>query len=147
MSPPSPKKLPLWFFLLAISSACSAKDTIDSTNSNLEVHNNVKSEISLRPWETKGLGKVIGTETLTVIKTKGGRGEVVVLRWSENQSEFKTEVYRGDVEADKHSSWSLVNGGNEQKTLSHQHGDLYMISQLIAGKNGGQKTQVFNLSR
>lgn len=138
-------KLLIQTFLLVISSACSAQGTIDSSNANIEIYNNVKSEISLRPWETIGLGKVIGTESLTVIKTKDGKGEVVVLRWSEDQSEFTTEIYRGDAEVDKHSSWSLVNGGNQQKTLSHQHGDLYMINQLIAGKDGGQKSQVFQL--
>lgn len=147
MSIPLSLKLLFPTGLLAICSACSAQESIDSPNPNLEIYNNVKSEISLRPWETKGLGKVIGTETLTVIKTKDGKGEVVVLRWLEDQSEFKTEIYRSDAESEAHSSWSLVNGGDEEKRLSHQHGDLYMINQLIAGKDGGQKSQVFKLSR
>ena len=132
-------------FLLVIFSATCSGQQPNIAQSNLDIYNNVASEISLRPWETEGLGKVIAKENLTVIKTKDGKGDVVVLRWSKDQSQFVTEVYRGDPEAQEHSSWTLVNG-QEKKTLAHQHGDLYMIHQLVAGKDGGQKSEVFKLT-
>ena len=134
------------FLLVIFSATCSGQQQQNTSQSNLDVYNNVASEISLRPWETEGLGKVIAKETLTVIKTKDGKGEVVVLRWSKDQSQFITEVYRGDPEAQEHSSWTLVNG-QEKKTLAHQHGDLYMIHQLVAGKDGGQRSEIFKLVR
>jgi hypothetical protein len=133
------------FLLVIFSATCSGQPPIN-TQSNLDVYNNVASEVSLRPWETEGLGKVIAKETLTVIKTKDGKGEVVVLRWLKDQSQFVTEVYRGDPEAQEHSSWTLANG-QEKKTLAHQHGDLYMIHQLVAGKDGGQRSEIFKLAR
>lgn|GEM_PF-5024842 len=64
---------------------------------------------------------------------------MVVLRWSKNQSQFVTE-------AEDHSSWTLVNG-QEKKTLAHQYGDLYMVHQLVAGQDGGQKSEIFKLTR
>ena len=133
-------------FLLVIFSATCSGQQPNIAQSNLDIYNNVASEISLRPWETEGLGKVIAKETLTVIKTKDGKGDVVILRWSKDQNQFITEVYRGDPEAQEHSSWTLVNG-QEKKTLAHQHGDLYMIHQLVAGKDGGQRSEVFKLTR
>ena len=97
-------------FLLVIFSATCSGQQPNIAQSNLDIYNNVASEISLRPWETEGLGKVIAKETLTVIKTKDGKGDVVILRWSKDQNQFITEVYRGDPEAQEHSSWTLVNG-------------------------------------
>ncbi len=133
------------FLIVIFSATCSGQQPIN-TQSNLDVYNNVVSEISLRPWETEGSGKVIAKETLTVIKAKDGKGEVVVLRWSKDQSQFVTEVYRGGPEAQEHSSWTLVNG-QEKKTLAHQHGNLYMIHQLVTGKDGGQRSEIFKLIR
>lgn len=143
------KTLPVQLFFLAIilfiASACSAQDKVEKALPRLEIYENIDSEIALRPWETQGLGKVIGKETLTVMKSRDGTGDMVVLHWSENKAQFKSEVYRRQL-GDDHASWLLVSE-NEEKTLTYQYDNLYMIHQLIAGKEGGQKTQLFRLQK
>lgn len=91
-----------------------------------------------------------------MIKSTSGKGDIVVLHWVENSNEFKAEIYRSDailntVERTEESTaentpdtWTLVSDP-QQKTLSYQYGDRYIIHQLIDGKNGGQRSQSFNL--
>ena len=138
--------LRLFFFtiLISITFACSSQNVITKSQSKLEVYDTIESEIALRPWETQGLGKVIGKEILTVLKTKDNSGDVVVLRWSDKGTTFSAEIYRSKPDDIEHSTWSLVSD-DEEKTLAYQYGDLYMIHQLIPGKDGGQKTQLFKL--
>lgn len=136
----------LLFSFIAAVSCSSQSPRVSPNNNSLEVYKNASSEISKRPWATKGLDEVIAKETLTVIKNKDGKGEAIILRWHENGSEFKADVYRR-TEAGEPSSWTLANNGGKEKTLTYQHGDLYMITELIEGKNGGQKTQIFKLIR
>ncbi|HTF95495.1 MAG TPA: hypothetical protein VL995_05125 [Cellvibrio sp.] len=139
-------KMTSFAILLIVSTACSAQNQIKPEINDLEIYNNIQSEISFRSWDTKGLGNVTEKNALTVLKAKNGKGDFIVLRWSKDKTQFTTEIYRAKPDEEEQSSWSLVNG-DEKKTLSYQHGDMYMIHQLIAGKDGGQKSEIFHLTK
>lgn len=139
-------KMGYFAFLLIVSTACSGQNQIKPEVTNLEIYNNVQSEISFRSWESKGLGDVAEKNTLSVLKAKNGKGDIIVLRWSKDKTQFTTEVYRASSDEEEQSSWSLVNS-DEKKTLAYQHGDMYMIHQLVAGKDGGQKSEIFHLTK
>lgn len=109
-----------------------------------EIFENVQTEITMQAWQTKGWGKTIGSDTVTIVKSKALRGDVIILRWSEPEGHASVEVYRAVGEEDPVTSWELQSE-TRQKTLTHQHGEFYMIHELVPGENGGQRKEVFTL--
>lgn len=79
----------------------------------------VESQISLRRWNTKGAGEAAGSETLTVVMSESGAGDVVILTWSQDRTSFTAEVYRPLPAVNKLREWESV-GSTPRKKLSDQ---------------------------
>lgn len=127
-------------FLLFHTTACA-----NSSLQKPQVFDNVRSEVSFRKWNEKGLGKVIGHNTISVVKAGKHVGDIVILRWSEDHSKFRAEVYRPEDATEPVTVWNLVSD-TEEKILTDQHGQFYLIVELVAGEDGGQKTERFKLT-
>ncbi len=109
-----------------------------------QVFERISTEVSFRQWNQKGLGEVFERNDISVIKSPNNCGDIVILRWSAKATEFKAEVYRADACTEPPSEWQLVSDSQE-KTLTDQHGQYFMILELVPGKEGGQKTERFKL--
>ena len=105
---------------------------------------NVESQVSLRRWNTKGGGEILGTERLTVVLSESGKGDVVVLTWSKDGSSFTAEVFRPLAEVNKLREWESV-GSSPQKKLSDQPGGSYAIQYTREGPEGGLVSHTFRL--
>ncbi len=127
------------FFLFCTVGYAHSEDT-----NALQIYDKVTSEISLRPWETKGLGKVTSKETISVIKTKSGKGHVVILKWNDSMDSFDVEVYKREGSDGKPDTWQITNSDLD-KTLTDQHGHFYMIQHTTPGPEGGIISQTFKL--
>jgi len=119
--------------------------TCTGTNQNQsQVFDNIKTEVAFRHWNQKGLGKITEHNEITVVKSVNSCGDIVLLRWTEDKSQFQAEIYRADSCTKDLSEWQLVSS-SEEKTLTEQHGQYFLILELIPGENGGQKTERFAL--
>jgi hypothetical protein len=127
--------------LCCLSTACVAQP---NATEQLKVYKEIPSEILLKRWNEKGSGTVIGKQTLTVIKTPSGKGDVVILTWSQSSAQFEAEVYRERSRSKLLSEWKLMNS-DKDKILTEQHGEFFLIQQMIEGLDGGQVSQFFKL--
>lgn len=105
----------------------------------------IESEVAFRQWNQKGLGDIVKKNQLGVIVTKSRCGDIVILRWNDEHTQFATEVYRAESCSNALSEWKLVFPKGD-KTLTDQHGRYFLIVELIPGKDGGQRTERFSLS-
>ena len=137
------KNLPKSFFVILSLFIFASIAHCEATNP-VQVYNNIDSEISMRPWSTKGLGKVVSHEKLSVIKTKSSKGQIVILKWNTAMDAFDTEVYKSEDNASNPDTWQITNSKLD-KTLTFQHGEFYMIQHTIAGPDGGIMSQIFKL--
>ncbi|MFL0796626.1 MAG: hypothetical protein K6L73_03950 [Cellvibrionaceae bacterium] len=129
------------FFAFFHLAACA-----ETVVNKAKVYHDVTTEISFRGWGEKGLGGVVGKDKITVITPFSNlKGDIVILRWPNDSDYFYSEVYRADSDKDKPDAWSLVSG-ERNKTLTDQHGQYFLILEMLPGKDGGQKTERFVLS-
>lgn len=110
----------------------------------LETYNKITSEINFRQWNTKGLGKVIAKEIISVIKTKNGNGHIVILKWNGSMAYYDVEVYKSEKNKKKPETWKIINS-DQDKILSDQHSHFYMIQHTVPGPDGGITSQTFKI--
>jgi|GEM_PF-7069864 len=134
--------------LLALALMLSSIACASQTNEKRIVANQyfVKAEVYFQPWSTKEYGKLIGSESLTVITSPDKRGDIVVLRKNPASGGFIAEVYRPDADVENPKSWDLT-FPEEQKTIDKQADGSFQLSELIDGKEGGRRFEVFRLTR
>ncbi len=111
---------------------------------SLETYNKITTEINFRQWNTKGLGKIIAKEIISVIKTKSGNGNIVILKWNDSMDYYDVEVYKSEKNGKKPETWKIINS-DQDKTLSDQHGHFYMIQHAVPGPDGGIISQTFKI--
>jgi hypothetical protein len=131
--------LAAFIFFLNFSS-CSALD-----EKAYETYHKVDSEVSFRSWDEKGLGKVIKKNTISVLMPRDRRNDIVILRWSKDEHNYSAEVYKADItNGEAPTSWNL-DSADKEKTLTDQHGQFFLIFEMIPGENGGQQNERFVL--
>lgn len=135
----------LWMILLLGATLFPLNACAASTLGQVKLYSNVTTEVAFRAWNQKGLGEVLGQNTVSVITAQDRtKGDIVILRWSEDGSHFNAEVYRADPKASGSDEWNLVSA-DQQKTLTDQNGKYFLILELVPGREGGQKTERFTL--
>lgn len=132
------RRLLLAYFFGPLIIACHAEPH------PLEVFDNVTSEIAFRGWNQQGLGEVVGADHLTVIRSKNTCGDIVILRWSQDTSQFHAEPYTAQQCNERPTEWTHKTLDGE-KVLTDQHGQYFLILELVPGATGGQKTERFTL--
>jgi len=137
-------KLKMKYLLIFFLLFSNLGPTYGKQPDKLLVFEDVESEIFLRPWRSKGMGKLVKKEIITVIRTTHDTGNIIILKWNKSHDNFDTEIYTSENIDDITSVWKLDNKEN-RKILTHQHGDFYMTQEKIPGKNGGVTTQFFTL--
>lgn len=126
------------FFLFLVLPACAATPTVPLTQETVQSH------FMFRQWDTKSFEERQPLDTLSVVSSKDLSGDVVILRWNREQNMFKTEVYRQENKPGRRS-WLFREEG-KSKTLNQQPNGEFFISEIVDGKEGGQRVEVFRLS-
>lgn len=127
--------------LLLGSMACTSQPTAKNLVTN---QYSVEARVVFRPWNTKGFGEQIGTESLTVIASPEERGDIVILR-KKISGGFTTEIYRPDADVEKPDVWNLTLPEGEKSIVRQPDGSFH-LSELVEGKEGGRRIETFKLS-
>jgi len=127
----------VWVVLLAVCGSALAAEP--------RVVSQVESQVSLRRWDAKGAGEIIGTELLSVVLAPNEKGDVVILTWDAERTSFTAEVYRPLPAVNELREWEAL-GGALAKKLSEQPGGAYAIQYTRPGPEGGLVSQRFRLS-
>lgn len=133
-------KIFLCFFWLIAIPACSSTPEVEA---NLR-HQTVESELMTRHWDSKSFSTRDPSDFITVITSDDLSGDIVILRWNDKKSQFKAEVYRPEDKPGR-QAW-LFREGDKSKTLNQQPNGEFFVSEIIEGKEGGQRVEVFRLS-
>lgn len=105
------------------------------------MYHDIKTEISLKAWDTKGSGPVIANEVISFIYTDNRYGDIVILRWSADKTHFKAEVYEPEQTETQPIMWTLKSDG-ASKTLTAQFDNDYIISERV---DAGIQVEYFKL--
>lgn len=104
----------------------------------------VEARIFFRAWNTKEFGEPIGAASFSVIASPDERGDIVVLRKNEASGGFTAEVYRPDADIEKPDIWTLT-FPEDKKSIVKQPDGSFHLSELIDGKEGGRRIEIFKL--
>lgn len=128
----------LCFALTIALPACASAPNIPLRQQTLQ------SELMTRSWHSKSFSVREPAGLISVITSDDLSGDIVILRWDDEKRQFKAEVYRQEDKPGR-QSW-LFREGNMSKTLNQQPNGEFFISDIIEGKEGGQRVEVFRLS-
>lgn len=138
----TPIRLWLSLFIMGLFSlptgACASQGEL-----NAKIFNNIQLTESFRAWNEKSFGGAAKKCRISVIRSPSPTGEIVLLRWSDDKTDFTTEVYQLDKTDPTATVWRQKN--DTQITLVDQQDGSFLILQLIPGKNGGQRQERFIL--
>lgn len=125
-------------------SACTALSANEAKTPLPLIKKTLQSQVIFSPWNTKGLGESKPYDTITVIASQNLESDIVILRWNDAGTAFTAELYRQSNTNGIFKSWEYQ-GDDVSKSITQQPGGAFYISELIGGKDGGSRKEVFRL--
>jgi hypothetical protein len=138
--------IPLMYIFLGLT-ACQASTLPTRPIQEIKlISQTLKAEVMFRAWNTKSLTPTGAQSTITVVSTPKQLGEIVILRWNEEQSQFTSEVYKPEDNITPPKNWVYIDGKIE-KSISKQPSGAFFISELVSGEKGGRRVERFRLDK